>query len=334
AAPTVDLVAASDSGTSSTDDKTNVVTPTIRVAINTGVSFTAAVAGDTVKLFDGATQVGTAILSAANITAGFVDITSSTLTAGSHSLTATVTDAATNVSAASAALAVTIDTTAPLLASATVNAATVVLTYTEAGVGMAGLTPAAGDFAVTKNGATPVAVSSVVVDTVARTLTLTLASAVTNADAVTVSYTPGTNKTSDIAGNNAVALVNQGLTNNSPDTTAPAAPTLDLVAASDSGTSNVDDKTNVVAPTIRVAVNTGSGFTAAVAGDTVKLFDGATQVGTAVLSAADITAGFVDITSAALASGNHSLTSTVTDAAANTSASSAALLVAVDTTAP
>src|SRR3978361_1467240 len=108
---------------------------------------------------------------------------------------------------------------------------------------MAGLTPAASDFAGTKNGATPGAVSTVVVDPVPKTVTLTWASAVTNADAVTVSYTPGTNRTSDIAGNNAVALTNQALTNSSPDTTAPAAPTVDLVAASDSGASSPDAKT-------------------------------------------------------------------------------------------
>src|SRR5204863_5572141 len=64
----------------------------------------------------------------------------------SSGLTSTVTDSASNISPASAALLVTVDATAPLLASATVNANTVVLTYTEAGVGMAGLTPAAGDF--------------------------------------------------------------------------------------------------------------------------------------------------------------------------------------------
>ena len=113
----------------------------------------------------------------------------------------------------------------------------------------------------------------------------------TNADAVTVSYTPGTNKTSDIAGNNAVALTNQALTNTSSDTTAPAAPTIDLLAASDSGTSSTDDKTSDDTPTIRIAINTGAGFTAPLAGDTVRLLDGATQVGSAVLSAANITAG-------------------------------------------
>jgi hypothetical protein len=139
---------------------------------------------------------------------------------------------------------------------------------------------------VTKNGATPVAVSSVVVDTVNKTVTLTLAAGVTNADAVTVSYTPGSNKTSDIAGNDAIALTNQALTNDSPDTTAPAAPTVDLLPVSDSGTSPTDDKTSDDTPTIRVAIDTGAGATAAVAGDTVSLYDGATQVGSAVLSAA------------------------------------------------
>ena len=65
---------------------------------------------------------------------------------------------------------------------------------------------------MTRNGVAQVAVNNVVVDTVAKTVTLTLGTNVLNADAVTVSYTPGTNKTSDIAGNSAVALVNQGVT--------------------------------------------------------------------------------------------------------------------------
>src|SRR4030095_13152676 len=121
------------------------------------------------------------------------------------------------------------------------------------------------------------------------------------------------------------------LTNTSPDTTAPAAPTIDLTAASDSGTSSTDDKTNDDTPTIRVAINTGAGFTAAVAGDTVRLFDGATQVGSAVLSAANITAGYGDITSSVLTAGVHNMTSTVTDTAGNASAASAVLAVTVDT---
>ncbi|HLS57939.1 MAG TPA: Ig-like domain-containing protein, partial [Zeimonas sp.] len=85
-----------------------------------GADSAAPVAGDTVRLSSGATLVGTAVLNASNISAGFVDITTTPLGAdGSKTLTATVTDAANNVSDPSGALAITIDRTAP--AAPTVN---------------------------------------------------------------------------------------------------------------------------------------------------------------------------------------------------------------------
>ncbi|MBU3639605.1 SwmB domain-containing protein, partial [Polynucleobacter sp. AP-RePozz3-80-G7] len=58
--------------------------------------------------------------------------------------------------------------------------------------------------------------SSVVVDATAHTVTLTLANAVLNTDTVLVSYTPGVNKIEDIAGNAALALTSQAVTNNTP----------------------------------------------------------------------------------------------------------------------
>ena len=127
-----------------------------------------------------------------------------------------------------------------------------------------------------------------------------------------------------------MALANQPLVNTSSDTTAPAPPVLDLLASSDSGTSSTDNRTNDDTPTIRVAINTGAGATAAVAGDTVRLYSGATQVGSAVLTGADLAAGYVDITSSVLAAGSRSMTATVTDADSNVSTASAALVVVVE----
>ncbi len=101
AAPSApDLLAASDSGVSTTDNITDVTRPTF-----TGT----AEAGATVTLYDGTTAVGTGVA-----TAGQWSITTtSALAAGTRSITAKATDTAGNVSAASAALSVTIDTTAP-----------------------------------------------------------------------------------------------------------------------------------------------------------------------------------------------------------------------------
>ena len=111
------------------------------------------------------------------------------------------------------------DTAPPSLASsggAVVNGATLVLTYDEALD--EGSEPAAGAFAVTAGGSS-VTVSSV--DVSGSAVTLTLASAVSPGDTVTVSYTPGTNPIQDEAGNDAAALTGQAVTNNTADTAVP-----------------------------------------------------------------------------------------------------------------
>ena len=66
------------------------------------------------------------------------------------------------------------------------------------------------------------------------------------------------------------------------------------------------------------------------ANSTVKVYDGATLLGTATANGS----GAWSYTTAALADGAHSLTATATDAAGNTGAASTALSVTVDTTAP
>jgi T1SS-143 domain-containing protein len=103
AAPSApDLQAASDSGSSSTDNLTKTTTPTF-----TG---SGAEAGATVKLYDtnGTTLLGSGVADGL----GNWTITSSTLASGSHTLTAKQTDLAGNTGVASSALVVTIDTTA------------------------------------------------------------------------------------------------------------------------------------------------------------------------------------------------------------------------------
>jgi len=103
---------------------------------------------------------------------------------------------------------------------------------------------------------------------------------------------------------------------------APSAP--DLQTASDSGSSNTDNITNLTTPTV-----SGSG---AEAGATVTLFDtnGTTVLGTGVANGS----GLWSITSSALGSGTHTLTAKQTDLAGNTGTASTGLAVIVDTTAP
>ena len=104
---------------------------------------------------------------------------------------------------------VALDTQAPVLSSAAVDGATLTLTYGENLD--AGSVPAAGDFTVTVAGSGR-AVSTVEVN--GDTVTLTLASAVTLGQTVTVSYTAGTNPVQDRSGNDAANLTGQTVTNN------------------------------------------------------------------------------------------------------------------------
>lgn len=338
AAPSISLLASSDTGSSDTDAKTSDSTPTIRAALN-GTGGTAPVEGDVVSLYEGSAQVGSATLTSSDILADYVDITSSALGKGSLSFTATVTDGSSNTSGASNALAVTLDTTVPVVASGTVTDASLVLHYTETGTGLANVTPPAGDYSVTKGSANdPVSVTGVTVSTSAQTVTLTLGAAVAAGENVQVSYTPGattgTDKLQDVAGNEAAALNAYSVTNNTGgDGTAPAAPTISLTVSSDTGSNTTDGKTNDSTPTIQVSFN-GTGDTAPVGGDVARLYEGTTEVGSATLTASDITAGYVEITSSALSEGDLSFTATITDGSNNTSAASNALAVTLDTTAP
>src|SRR5919109_1010213 len=106
AAPSApDLDAASDSGSSSTDNITNDDTPTFNGT---------AEANSTVELFRGGTvSLGTTTANGS----GQWTRTVAALVDGTYSITARATDAAGNTSAASSALSITIDTTAPTVSS-------------------------------------------------------------------------------------------------------------------------------------------------------------------------------------------------------------------------
>src|SRR5205823_12323338 len=94
-----DLTAASDTGSSNTDNKTNVTTPTFSGT---------AEANSTITLFEGATQVGSGTTDGAG---NYTATVSPALADGAHTITAKATDVAGNVSVASSGLAITIDTT-------------------------------------------------------------------------------------------------------------------------------------------------------------------------------------------------------------------------------
>jgi len=110
----------------------------------------------------------------------------------------------------------------------------------------------------------------------------------------------------------------------------PAAPSIALNPLSDSGTPG-DGITNDDTPAIRVTL-TGTG---AVAGDTIMIRSGATAVATVEVSASDLSAGYIDVTTASLGTdGAKTLTATLTDAVGNISPASAPLGITIDTTPP
>jgi hypothetical protein len=256
-------------------------------------------------VFDGVTLLGSAIASGT----GAWSFTTAALANGAHSLTATATDAAGNTGVASAALSVTVDTSAPVapsIASFSTDSGTVGdnitndNTLTLTGTAVANTTVKVFD-GVTLLG-------SVAVDGTGA-WSYTTAALANGAHSLTATAT-------DAAGNNSAASAALSVT---VDTSAPVAPSI-ASFSTDSGTVG-DNITNDNTLTL-----TGT----AEANSTVKVFDGATLLGSAIANGA----GAWSYTTAALANGAHSLTATATDAAGNTGVASAALSVTVDTSAP
>ncbi|WP_313505672.1 Ig-like domain-containing protein [Stutzerimonas kunmingensis] len=240
AAPSApDLAAGSDSGAFNEDNVTRSTTPTL-----TGT----AEPNSTVWLYDtdGATVLGTTTADGS----GNWSITSTTLAEGAHTLTTKATDAVGNVSAASAGLDLVIDTAGPTFASATVNGNQLVLTYTESTLLDAAVLPAAGDFEVKAAGAVR-AVSAVAIDAAAKTVTLTLAAAVSAGQAVTVAYTDHDDLSAirDAAGNDAVSFGAEAVDNvtpSAPPTPPVADKTIDGVVVERAVVKNPDGSTSQI----------------------------------------------------------------------------------------
>ncbi|WP_313409447.1 DUF4347 domain-containing protein [Stutzerimonas kunmingensis] len=131
------------------------------------------------------------------------------------------------------------DTDGPAFGYATVNGRSLVMTYTDASPLAAASLPPAAAFTV-KVGGTAVAVNSVAVNAASKTVSLTLASAVSAGQAVTVSYTDPTAADDvaalqDAAGNDAANLVDAAVSNitsagsTGGGTTTPTTPTTPTV---------------------------------------------------------------------------------------------------------
>ena len=263
-----------------------------------------AAANSTVNVYDGATLLGSATANAS----GAWTYTTAGLSNAIHSFTATDTVSGTT-GVASAALNVTVDTVAPV-------APTITAFSPDTGIVGDHITDAA---VLTLTGTAEANSTVKVYD--GATL---LGSATANSSGAW-SFTTGTLSNAihsftatatDVAGNTGVASSALSVT---VDTVAPVAPSI-ASFSTDSGVVG-DHITNDNTLTL-----TGS----AEANSTVKVYDGATLLGSATANSS----GAWTYTTAALSDGAHNLTTTATDAAGNTGVASSALSVTVDTVAP
>jgi len=309
---TPDMNAGTDSGSSNNDDITNDQTPTFdgTAEVDSTVTLSSSING----------SVGTGAA-----TGGNYSITTSTLTGSilgtGHSITASAVDVAGNSSSNSDGLSVTMDNginapTTPDLTPSTDSGTfnnddlTNDQTPTFTGTSETGST-----VTITSSVNGSVGTGSATGGNYSITVSTLDGSAAGTAHSMTASAV-------DIAGNSSVASGGLSLTIDN-FANPPSAP--NLIAGDDSGTSNTDDITNIQTPTFD-----GTAEADAVVTLFSSLHGPARGTGTA-------TGGNWSITANNLVGGAasvHQMTATQTDLAGNTSASSTALQVTVDTVAP
>ncbi|WP_306394695.1 Ig-like domain-containing protein [Telluria beijingensis] len=301
AAPTAPVLApGSDSGTMG-DRITFITRPTF-----TG----SAESGSTVTLYD---AEGNPIGSGTAVNGQWSIAPTAALDDGAHTISATATDAAGNKSQAVAGQQITIDTTPPTLAiTSNVDSlkigetATISFTFSEdPGVSF-------GDTDIRVHGGK---LGELEKDGLVYTAVFTPTA---GEDLSTATIWVGAGSYVDPAGNNggAGAPVELVFDTKAPD--ASSAP--DLEAASDTGTSDVDDITGDTTPTF-----TGS----AESGATVRLYADGVEIGSAL--AVD---GAWRITATALDTGKHAITAIVTDASGNEGPESDSLDIEIVTGTP
>jgi hypothetical protein len=245
-----------------------------------------------VKIYDGATLLTTVT---ANGSGAWTY--ASTLAVGSHTITATATDAAGNTGPASSAKTIIVDQTAPAAPSITTPSAATTTTSSTTNT-IAG---------TAENNSTVKIYDGAVVLAVVNadgsgnwTYAATLAE---GSHTITATAT-------DLASNTSVASSAKTIV---VDTTAPAAPAITSPTGSPAYSAT--------------ATPTVSGT--AEAGSSVRIYDGATLIGTVTA-----TGGTWTFPVPTLSSGTHAITATATDVAGNTGPASSAQTIVVDTTAP
>jgi hypothetical protein len=297
AQPTVDLDAASDTGSSSTDKLTSDTTPTLSGTAEAGAAIT---------IKEGTTTLGTVMADGH----GAWSFTTADLPEGTHHLNVTATDVAGNTSS-TASLIVDIDTNAPGAPSVDLDATS--------DTGNSSTDHITNDAAPTLTG-TAEAGAIVTIKDGTTTLGTVTADGSGAWSFTTTSLADGSHSLTAVAADAAGNASSGAVLALTIDTSAPDAPTIALDHLSDTGNSSTDSLTNDATPTL-----TGT----AEAGAVVTIMDGATTLGT--VTAND--AGAWSFTATSLAEGNHRLSTFATDAAGNTGSGSL-LVISVDTSAP
>ncbi|PZV03177.1 MAG: hypothetical protein DCF23_10325 [Cyanobium sp.] len=316
-------------GTVAAGGRTNDLTPTI-----TGSLSAALASGETLRIFNGTTLLGSATVN--NTTRTWSYTPTLPASAGiTYSITARVADAAGNLGVASATRTFFLDSTAPLTTAA-ISAVT-------DNVGIITGTVAAGgrtnDLTPTITGSLSAALASGETLRIFNGTTL-LGSATVNNTTRTWSYTPTlpasagitysiTARVADAAGNLGVASATRTffLDSTAPLTTAAISAVTDNVGII-TGTVAAGGRTNDLTPTI-----TGSLSAALVSGETLRIFSGTTLLGSATVNNTTKTWTYTP-TLPASAGVTYSITARVADAAGNLGVASAARTFVLDTTAP
>lgn len=272
----------------------------------------------TVNIYEGATLVGTGT---ADASGSWSILLNTPLATGAHSFTARATDAAGNTSVPSATFSLTIDTTPPAQPSLSSivddvgNAATPIANgglTNDAQPTLTGTAEAGATVKIFDNG---VQIGSVTATGGAWSFTPTTPLA-NGQHSLTFTAT-------DAAGNASTPTTGYVI---NVDATAPAAPVISSVVddvGSITGPITGGNPTNDARPTLNGTAEANA---------TVRIYDGATLVGTVT---ADANGNWtLPQTTTTLAEGSHTFTATATDAAGNTSVASAPTTITVDLTAP
>jgi hypothetical protein len=320
ASPTAapDLQAQSDSGANTSDNVTNAVGLSVRVAFDTNATDgTAAVAGDRVRLLDGGVQVAEQPLSAQDIAAGRVDLSIFGVAEGTRTFTAQLVDQAGLASPVSSALTVTVDRTAPVAPTVGVVAGDDVISSVDAGaIVIGGAVEAGASVSVALGGNTRAA--TVNGGNWSYTVTADDIDAMGEGDeTLSVTATDSAGNTST-AGTRAIAV----------DTTPPEA-TAAITGALDnvpSGAENVPSGGSSNDNTLELS-GTVAGTLAA--GDRIVVYNGGTALGAAAASGSTWT-----FATAGLGNATHEFTARVEDANGNRGSAGTPYTVTVNAAVP